>query len=374
MDFTGDQLTDHTQRPIPGLVSILMPVFNGEEYLRQAIQSVLAQDYASWELVVVDDGSTDATARIVAETSDPRIRYTYQENRGQTASLNRGLELAQGEYITTLDADDWLPVNSLSVRCQILAQSPELGVVYGDGMYRDGEGNEMLRFSEQMPAGIHGDVFDTLIVSPFYGTGAAVMLRRKILDQYAIRYDEQIVWCQDWDFYIRLAEITGFGFTPEITINYRIHSGGMTITMPSGRRLESLIRLRKKAMASSRFERVSIEQKAAFFYDYLLHDLHGRTDDQTQVFESPQFTGLPVRQQSRLLRLTAIEYLLENQQIEAAKKWLRAAWQRSPGDLKSLAAFLISVIHPLLTQKVLGRWHAAHNQANLKSPFEVAVK
>jgi glycosyltransferase involved in cell wall biosynthesis len=351
-----------------------MPVFNGGEYLRQAIRSVLDQDYPSWELVIVDDGSTDATAQIVAETSDPRIRYTYQDNRGQTVSLNRGLGLAQGEYITTLDADDWLPANSLSARCQVLEESPELGVVYGDGMYRDGEGNEMLRFSEQMPAGISGDVYDTLIVSPFYGTGAAVMLRRSLLDHYAIRYDEQIAWCQDWDIYIRLAAITGFGFTPQNTINYRIHSGGMTVTMPGGRRLESLIRLRKKVLASSRFEQVAIEQKAAFYYDYLLHDLHDRTDDQALVFESSQFTALPASQQSRLLRLTAIDYLLKNEHIPAAKKWLWAAWMRSPADPKSLVAYLIAAIHPVLTQKVLGRWHAAHNQANLKSPFEVAVK
>lgn len=374
MEFVPDQVTGRSQKAVPGLVSILTPVFNGEKYLRQAIRSVLEQDYDSWELIVVDDGSTDDTAQIVAEFNDPRIRYIYQENRGQTASLNRGLELAQGEYITTLDADDWLPANSLSARCQVFDENPELGVVYGDGMYRAGDGQEMLRFSEQMPAGISGDVYDTLIVSPFYGTGASVMQRRKILDQYDIRYDELIAWCQDWDIYIRLAEKTSFGFTSESTINYRIHSGGMTVTMPGGRRLESLIRLRKKVLASKRFEQVANEQKAAYFYDYLLHDLHGRIADQAEVFESHQFTALPASQKSRLLRLTAIDYLLKNEHMAVAKKWLWAAWQRSPVDPKSFIAYLIAAIHPVLAQKVLGRWHAAHNQASLKSPFELADK
>src|SRR5262245_60329647 len=110
-----------------GLVSIIMPAYNGERFITQAIDSLLAQTYTYWELVVVDDGSTDATANVVSSFDDPRIRYVAQENRGQAAALNHGLRLAKGEYVTTLDVDDWLTTNSLADRVAFLKQHPDFG-------------------------------------------------------------------------------------------------------------------------------------------------------------------------------------------------------------------------------------------------------
>lgn len=355
-----------------GLVSILMPVYNGEQYLRQAIDSALGQSYPRWELVVVDDGSSDGTAAIVQSYADRRVRYSYQENRGQAAALNRGLELAQGEFVTTLDADDWLDPDSLRDRVACLSDHPELGVAYGDGMYCNAAGETVLRFTEHMPSGVAGDVYDTLIVSPFYGTGAAVLVRRQVIEQFQVYYDDAIVWCQDWDFYIRLAEKAHFGFVPSIAIFYRLHSAGMTLTMPTGRRLESLLRLRFKVLAAPRFMQVSEAQKAAFFYDFLIKDLHGRVAEQERVFASPAFRALPPRQAARLLRLTAISYLLEMEQIPSVKKWLGAAWSRAPFDPKTALAAGLCTLSPSLAQKVVRRWQRARGQGDQSSPFEMA--
>jgi len=357
-----------------GTVSIVMPVYNGESFIGQAITSVLSQNYPKWELVVVDDGSTDSTARVVGEYSDPRIRYTYQKNRGQTAALNKGLELARGEFITTLDADDWLSPDSLKLRVEFLTKHPNFGVVYGDGIYTDENGKPLLRFTEQMPAGVQGDVYDPLIVSPFYGTGAAVMVRRDVIEGGNIRYDEAIVWCQDWDIYIRMAEKNKFGFINEIIVYYRLHGGGMTMTMPTGRRLDSLIRLRYKVLTSERIRTVAIKQKAAYFYDFLIKDLHGRIDDQTKVFLCEEFRGLPDKQQARLLRLTAIRYLLDGENIHISKKWLRQAWKFTPLDPKSFVAYFAVVINHDLARKLIGTWQSSHNQSGQKSPFELAIK
>jgi glycosyltransferase involved in cell wall biosynthesis len=359
---------DNTQA---GLVSILMPVYNGEQYLRQAIDSTLKQTYPLWELVVVDDGSTDSTSTIVQSYSDPRIRYTYQENRGQAAALNHGLELARGEFITTLDADDWLDADSLQNRVVCLLAHLEIGVAYGDGHYCNAVGEPVLRFTEHMPSGQEGDVYDTLIVSPFYGTGAAVLVRRQVLEQFQIRYDETIDWCQDWDFYIRLAEKTHFGFTPAIAINYRLHSSGMTLTMPTGRRLESLIRLRFKVLASPRLLAVPEALKVAFFYDFLIKDLHGRVAEQTQVFESPVFRLLSPRQASRLLRLTAIEYLIEMKEIRTVRRWLVTAWVQAPFDPRNAVAVILCSLSPALAKKAVLRWKQSHGLSKQVSPFEM---
>ncbi len=196
----------------PGLVSIVMPAFNGENFIRQAIDSVLSQTYSHWELIIVDDGSTDHTAQVIrGYGDDPRIRSVYQENRGQAAALNHGLELARGAYVTTLDTDDWYTSNSLQDRVGFLENHPEFGAVYGDGIYCDVNGNALRRFSEYRIGNVTGDVYDTLITSPFFGTGANVTIRREIIEDSQIRYDDNIFWCQDLDFYIRVAEKCSFG-------------------------------------------------------------------------------------------------------------------------------------------------------------------
>jgi len=355
------------------LVSIIMPVFNGERYLAQAIESVINQTYPHWELVVVDDGSTDNTAPIVKTYSDSRIRYTHQENRGQTAALNRGLELARGDYITTLDADDWLPATSLSERVNLLQQHPEFGVVYGDGFYCSEAGEPVLQFSKHMPTGVSGDVYGVIIVSPFYGTGATVLVRRQILNDHQIRYDESIVWCQDWDFYIRLAEKTAFGFVESATIYYRLHEAGMTLTMPKGRRLESLIRLRYKVLASARFNSVSTAQKSAFFYDFLLKDLQDRLQDQINIIESNEFRALPDNEQARLLRLVAIDYLLQNKHNDQVRQWLQKAWGHAPLDPKTSVVAMLSALSLNLARLVTKLWQSRRQPDVSLSPFELAL-
>lgn len=358
----------------PGLVTVVMPVYNGEQYLRQAIDSMLAQTYTHWELVVVDDGSRDSTAAIVQAYQDPRIRYHYQENRGQTAALNKGLTLARGEFVTTLDADDWYPAESLAARVACLQQQPAYAACYGDGYYCYESGQPFLKFTAHMPAGQQGDVYDTLVVSPFYGTGATVLIRRQALQEHNIRYDEEIVWCQDWDFYIRLAAVAQFGFTPAITIYYRMHEGGMTMTMPQGRRLESLLRLRQKVLDSARFAQVAPAQQRAFFYDLLVQELQDRVTEQEAIFLATPFSRLPAREQARLLRLTAVKYILQGVHLPVARRWLRLAWRKAPFDPKTAVVTLLSLLSVPLAQKALTIWQGKQKGAPVASPFALALQ
>lgn len=353
------------------LISIVMPVYNGEKFLESAIQSVLAQTYPHWELIVVDDGSRDGSAGIIHSFQDERIRYIYQENRGQAAALNTGLDAARGEYVTTLDADDWLANDSLRARAVVFAAHPEYDVVYADGVYCNEAGERLLGFSEHMPAGLEGDVYDTLIVSPFYGTGATVLERRSILLERKIRYDEEIVWCQDWDIYIRVAEQAKFGFAPEIAINYRLHGAGMTTSMAAGRRLESLIRLRFKVLESQRFLAVMNAQKEAFFYDFLVRDLYGRPEEQERVFASQGFRSLPAAAQGRLMRLAANRYLSAGEDVQKGQLWLGAAWRLAPKDWKTALAYLLAQISPALARRVVGAYQSRRMGAQ-KNPFEMA--
>jgi glycosyltransferase involved in cell wall biosynthesis len=357
---------------LPGLVSIVMPAFNGEIFIRQAIDSVLSQTYSNWELIVVDDGSTDRTAEILrGYGDDARIRSIYQENKGQAAALNHGLDLARGEFATTLDTDDWYTPESLLDRVNYLNQHPEFGTVYGDGIYCDVDGNPLKRFSEYRVGDVTGDVYDTLVAAPFFGTGANVMIRRELIEKFQLRYDEMVFWCQDLDFYIRLAENCSFGIVPSTIVWYRIHRMNMTMSTPEGRRLESLIRTKYKVLSSSRFERAGLESKKSFFFQFLKSDLYGRLDDQETVAGNKNFQSLPKKDQAEIMRLVANQYLSFGSNQKFAKDWLKRAWHLAPRDAKNLLSVTLVSLNPGLVKFLMG-WRQRRNNQSVSnhSPFE----
>lgn len=118
-------LTSYVNRT--GMISVIMPAYNVENYIARGIGSILQQTYANWELVIIDDGSTDATHAIASEyaAQDSRIRLIRQENGGVSAARNHGIELAQGEYAVFLDADDWLRRDALSLMSSLQETYPE---------------------------------------------------------------------------------------------------------------------------------------------------------------------------------------------------------------------------------------------------------
>ena len=111
------------------LVSVVLPVYNGAKYLRDAIDSMLAQSYANFELIIIDDGSTDDSINIISAFNDPRIRLYSQENQGLAATLNRGITLAKGAYIARQDQDDVSLPNRLSKQAAFLETNPDYGMV-----------------------------------------------------------------------------------------------------------------------------------------------------------------------------------------------------------------------------------------------------
>jgi glycosyltransferase involved in cell wall biosynthesis len=351
-----------------------MPAYNGEKYIRQAIDSVLAQTYQDWELVVVDDGSTDGTANILDSYADPRIRSMSQQNRGQAAALNSGLRLAQGEFITNLDVDDWLTVDSLHDRVQYLVQHPDRGVVYGDGFYCDVTGRPLMRFSDNRIGDVEGDVYGMLISTPFFSAGSSVMQRRQLLDQYQLQYDESIVWCQDYDFYIRLAAVATFGVIDTPTVWYRVHGDNMTTMMAGSRRLKSLLATRLKALQSPRFATLPEEDKSRFFSTVLSQDINDGELDKLKVIHSAHFQSLSKRTQARILQQAAQDHLLERRQLAFARKLLRLAWVRNPLDPRIEATFLLGHLSPSLARSAILRWRRMRglSAGPMASPFEAA--
>ena len=218
--------------PTP-LVSVIMPVFNYEQYVRDSMASVLNSTEKNLELIVVDDGSTDDDLKWIisaAMAEDDRVEGIFHKtNLGISASRNDALKAAKGEYIAFCDADDlWLP-EKLEKQLELLTRNPEADIAYGDSKIINDKGEETgALFSARfpVPGSGSGNLFPTLCVRNFINT-QTVLLRRSILGAEDL-FDVNIQYGEDWLFWTRLARTASFIYTPEVLGFYRVHEGNST--------------------------------------------------------------------------------------------------------------------------------------------------
>lgn len=184
------------------LVSVIMPVWNGEKWLKTAIDSVLKQTYPQWELLVIDNGSTDASFRLIQQYNDPRIRTFQQTHSGVSSARNLGLENAQGTFICFLDCDDQLPPNSLGTRVGHFEKHPSVGFV--DGAVEVWTADFSVQTHSYIPS-FTGQPFDelrTLSGTCFYGI--TWMIRGEALGK--ARFDPKMTHSEDLAFFATVAD------------------------------------------------------------------------------------------------------------------------------------------------------------------------
>lgn len=206
------------------LISIIIPVYNGEKTIRETVQSALNQSFTDFELIVINDGSQDATLDIVSSFSDARVKVFSFTNGGLPVSRNRGISLANGEYISFLDADDlWTP-DKLEKQLTVLKTNPQAGVAYSWTDCID-ESGQFLRQSAY--ATVRGDVQANLLLANFISSGSNVLVRKQALMDIG-GFDETLSNCQDWDLWLRLS--TRYEFEPVKTpqVLYRISPHSMS--------------------------------------------------------------------------------------------------------------------------------------------------
>jgi glycosyltransferase involved in cell wall biosynthesis len=224
----------------PPFFSVIMPVYNGEEYLEEAIASVRAQTFSDWELVMVDDGSRDTCPEIIARLSaaDARIRAVRQENKGVSGATNRGLSLARAAWICYLDNDDiWFPETLARYR-EYIASHPQTQFCYGyRHRLRDGKVTRLKGLFQDTTTGPR-EVFENSYLSPM-----RVCHRRELLAKVG-GYDETLRSMQDYDFFLRMSI-----HVPLEPINYatglrRRHGNNLSQQSGFNRLLEVAILLR----------------------------------------------------------------------------------------------------------------------------------
>jgi len=205
----------HTDGP---LVSVIMPTYNRERFVGIAIRSVIEQSYPNWELIVVDDGSTDGTSDLIAPLlADRRIRYLKQQNSGQAVARNQGLRLARGEFVCFMDSDNrWLPPK-LQRQVALFAGRADLDVLYGEIDIIDEEG----RVQASTPMRRHsGRITEHLLVDNCVTFNTAMVRRARLLECGGM--DETIRRADDYDLWLRLSVRCTFEYVPEIWAQYRV--------------------------------------------------------------------------------------------------------------------------------------------------------
>lgn len=198
-------------------VTVLMPVYNGEKYLQEAIDSILNQTFIDFEFLIVDDGSQDESIGIVKSYTDPRIRLIENsENRGIEHVLNQGLEIAQGRYIARMDCDDISMNRRLELQVMFMEQNPEVGVL--GGAFRT-FGTNGMRGVDRLPENDNELKAQLLFDGPF--AHPTVMFRKTALGD--VRYSSDYQYVKDYDFWTKLAPITKFANLSENLLFYRVH-------------------------------------------------------------------------------------------------------------------------------------------------------
>ena len=184
-------------------LSIIIPTYNRAYIISRAIQSVLNQTYRDFEVLVIDDGSTDNTSEIVKSFNDKRLRYIrHGENRGVAAARNTGIMSAEGKYIAFQDSDDeWFPEKLEKQMAVFTTTSPQIGVMYTGFLLI--EGNTKTRIPSSKVTKKEGNIYNSLLRGNFVSPGASIVKRECFTK--AGMFDEHYVPLEDWEFWLRIS-------------------------------------------------------------------------------------------------------------------------------------------------------------------------
>jgi glycosyltransferase involved in cell wall biosynthesis len=206
------------------LVSVVVPACNVEATISETIESIRNQTWRDFELIVIDDGSTDGTVRCLQTVHDRRLRVLSYPNGGLATARNRGIAASRGEFVTFIDGDDlWTP-DKLERQVEVLRRQPEAALAYSWTVFIDRHGEFL--FAKE-PMYFEGDAYAELRRGFFVASGSNVLVRKRCIDA-AGNFDAALPAAHDWDFCLRIAERWPIAVVPRYQILYRIWEGAMS--------------------------------------------------------------------------------------------------------------------------------------------------
>ena len=253
------------------LVTVLIPTFNYAHYLPESVDSVAQQTFRDFEIIVVDDGSVDETAAVVAGLRCPNLRYVrHEQNLGPPAARNSGLAIARGRFVALLDADDAMKPSNLARKVEVLERHQDVALVHGPvepmdersrplGRTRADDDGEA-QIENLFPEILHGNLIAC----------SSVLARKEAIDEVG-GFDPRLRYAEDWDLWVRLAHRFRFAYLPAPLVRYRIHVASMQwAAWKGGDDLAAGERTLKKVFAELELER------EGFSFDRLYWQLYFR--------------------------------------------------------------------------------------------------
>ncbi|NEQ49719.1 MAG: glycosyltransferase [Leptolyngbya sp. SIO3F4] len=283
-------------------ITVAIPVYNGARTIRSTLESILQQSFEDFEVVVIDDGSTDDTIKVVQQFDDSRIRLISYPNKGLAASRNRGIQQSRCELISFIDADDLWTVDKLADQLAILQNAPMTSVAYSWTDCID-QADRFCRRGSHISA--EGDVYEKLLMGNFLDSGSNALFRKSVFETVG-QFDESLKAAEDWDMFLRIAIDHSFAVVPTVQILYRLSPQSMSANL-------------------ERQERESLK---------VLDQAFAR---------KPQLSWLIKRrslaQMYRYLTFKALESCSTRQQAWTAGKYLTQAVYQDPVQLKPIRLF-----------------------------------
>ena len=233
------------------LVSVVIPTFNHGDFLCEAIESVLGQTYPYFEIIVVDDGSSDHTQKKI-ECYGSRIRYFYQENKGLSAARNRGIKEAKGNFIALLDADDlWLPKKlELQMQCIAIGSGGTVGIVGCGGYWMNDQGcitGEFMRRNYPHRLRLWKEL---LMKNVLAAGGSAALIRVECFRRVGL-FDEKLHAAEDWDMWLRIASYFEVQFIEKPLVKIRVRKDSMSAPLHVQNMLNNELKVLKKNFSNT---------------------------------------------------------------------------------------------------------------------------
>ena len=205
-------------------ISVIIPVYNTGALLRETVHSVLEQSFADFELILVDDGSNAQTQQILSSFEDERITVIHRENGGVASARNTGLAAAGGDYIALLDHDDLWHKDKLKNQKRMLDAHNDAVLVYSSvEVFGKSETVQVPEYEV-----INGEAFVSELRQNKIHSTSCVMFRRKVIKENNITFVSETVPCDDWFFYLQMAQHGKFLHSPDVPVYYRLHAGNLS--------------------------------------------------------------------------------------------------------------------------------------------------
>jgi glycosyltransferase involved in cell wall biosynthesis len=246
------------------IVTVIIPLYNREDYIKETLKSVFDQTYSNIEIVIVDDGSTDNSLQIVNKYKKKCkiIKHPNNENKGQSAAINLALSKTRSKYISILDSDDKFLKDKLKFQVDFLEKNKDFGVVYSNGEIIDSKGNTkyIIYSDKHIPPMSPNEI----LLSSYFNVPSNALVRRSIYDKVGF-FDESMRSSQDHDMAIRLSEVTKIGYLPQVLWQYRRHDDSQS-GKHALRRWETGFKILSKAILRHKYPKNVIRKRRAVLH------------------------------------------------------------------------------------------------------------